>query len=163
VKKLVIGISIGVVIGVVLCALLMVSVFPKMMLLVDKSNYDFEETYSKLENSILEHDWDIQRVYEIQECMSHYGYDGMKKLSIFSFCKANYVNEILKDDKDKRVSAIMPCRISVYETNDGEVYISRMNIGLMSKLFGGKIEEVMAKVAAEEASIVERIIRQKEK
>ncbi len=57
----------------------------------------------------------------------------------------------------------MPCRISIYETYAGEVYISRMNIGLMSKLFGGKIEEVMAKVAAEEASIVERIIIKREK
>jgi uncharacterized protein (DUF302 family) len=139
--------------------MVLLMVFPKMMLLVDKSNFGFEETYFKLEDAILEHDWDIQRIYDIKECMSHFGYENMKKLSIFSFCKPNHVGAILEDDSNKFVSAIMPCRISIYETKNGDVYISRMNIGLMSKIFGGKIEEVMAKVAIEEASIVEKIIQ----
>ena len=46
----------------------------------------------------------------------------------------------------------MPCRIGVYETKDGKVHIAEMDIGLMSKMFGGTIVKVMAKVAQEEES-----------
>jgi len=38
----------------------------------------------------------------------------------------------------------MPCTISVYEKADGKIYIAHMNAGLMGKVFGGVISEVMS-------------------
>jgi hypothetical protein len=38
---------------------------------------------------------------------------------------------------------MMPCTISVYEKQDGKVYIAHVNAGLMGRLFGGTISEVM--------------------
>ena len=52
----------------------------------------------------------------------------------------------------------MPCRVGVYETKDGQVYISEMNIRLMSKMFGGIIEKVMGRVAEEEEEMLKDII-----
>jgi len=37
----------------------------------------------------------------------------------------------------------MPCTLAVYEADDGKVYISKMNTGLMGKLFGGTVAEVV--------------------
>ncbi len=54
----------------------------------------------------------------------------------------------------------MPCRFGVYETKDGQVYISGMNIGLMSKMFGGIIEEVMGRVTEEEKEMLKDIIEE---
>ena len=54
----------------------------------------------------------------------------------------------------------MPCRMVVYEDSNGEVYVSRLNIALMSKMFGGVIEEVMSGVAKDEADILKGIIEE---
>ena len=66
----------------------------------------------------------------------------------------------MKDDTDKKVTAIMPCRIGVYETVDGRVFISEMNMGLMSKMFGGTIAEVMGGVAEEEKEMLRDIVQE---
>ena len=159
-KKLVIGLIIGLVVGFLICGVVVWKTMPKMMLTVKKSNYGFEETFSRIENSIIDHDWDIQRIYDMQECMESYGYENIKNISIFSLCKPENVAEILADDKNKKVTAIMPCRMGVYEDSNGEVYVSRLNIALMSKMFGGVIEEVMSGVAKDEADILEGIIEE---
>ncbi|MDA3814668.1 MAG: DUF302 domain-containing protein [Candidatus Cloacimonetes bacterium] len=159
-KKLIIGLIIGMLAGFLICGVVVWKTMPQMMLTVKKSNYDFEETFSRIENSILDHDWDIQRIYDMQECMESYGYENIKNISIFSLCKPENVAVILADDKNKKVTAIMPCRMGVYETSNGEVYVSRLNIALMSKMFGGVIEEVMSGVAKDEADILEGIIKE---
>ena len=49
----------------------------------------------------------------------------------------------------------MPCTIAVYQKNDGKTYIGTMNAGVMGKLFGGVISEVMAgPVSADQEAFV---------
>jgi uncharacterized protein (DUF302 family) len=43
---------------------------------------------------------------------------------------------------------MMPCSIAVYEKSDGKVYVSSMNMGLMSS---GVVGDTLAKVAADDA------------
>ena len=105
-KKLVIGLIIGLVVGFLICGVVVWKIMPKMMLTVKKSNYDFEETFSRIENSIIDHDWDIQRIYDMQECMESYGYENIRNISIFSLCKPQNVAVILEDDKNKKVTAL---------------------------------------------------------
>lgn len=54
---------------------------------------------------------------------------------------------------------MMPCRLSVYETSDGKVIISRMNTGLVSKVFGGLVTEVMAQASAENEQILSAVLQ----
>ena len=157
-KKWIIALIIGMLAGFLICGVVVWKTMPQIMLTIKKSNYDFEETFSRIENSILDHDWDIQRIYDMQECMETYGYEDIKNISIFSICKPENVADILADDKNKKVTAIMPCRMGIYETSNGDVYVSRMNIALMSKMFGGVIEDVMSGVAKDEAEILKGII-----
>jgi hypothetical protein len=53
----------------------------------------------------------------------------------------------------------MPCRMGMYETQDGKVMISGMNMGLMSKMFGGNIAKVMGGVADEEAAMLATVVK----
>ena len=69
-------------------------------------------------------------------------------------CQPDHAHKILSDDRNKKVSSMMPCRIGVFEDHMGKTYLSRMNIGLMSKMFGGTIELVMGTVAKEEHSML---------
>jgi len=47
-------------------------------------------------------------------------------------------------DDARLVSAMMPCTISVYEKDDGNIYVAHMNAGLMGKVFGGVIAVPLA-------------------
>ena len=54
------------------------------------------------------------------------------------------------------LSVMMPCSIGVYEKSDGKTYISTMNAGLLGRMFGGVVAEVMAgSVARDTQSFVE--------
>jgi uncharacterized protein (DUF302 family) len=52
----------------------------------------------------------------------------------------------------------MPCRIAVYQKADGSVVVSRMNTGLMSKIFGGLVTEVMAQASADSERIITSVL-----
>jgi uncharacterized protein (DUF302 family) len=53
----------------------------------------------------------------------------------------------------------MPCRVSVYERNDGKVYVSRLNAALFSRFLGKQIREAMKEAAVENERILEPLIR----
>lgn len=83
-------------------------------------------------------------------------FERLSKKKIFFICKAEYANRIV--DKFHHMGAMMPCSWSVYETTKGEVFLAKMNIGLMSRLFFGNIiGSTMAKVAREEQLIMTRL------
>jgi uncharacterized protein (DUF302 family) len=44
----------------------------------------------------------------------------------------------------------MPCTISVYEKSDGKAYIGSMNAGLLGKMFGGTVAEIMGEKVADD-------------
>ena len=66
----------------------------------------------------------------------------MTRMKIIYFCSPHGGYRILKADNDKSMSVMMPIGVSVYETNDGQVYVAGMNLGLMSTMFEGTIKEV---------------------
>ena len=55
---------------------------------------------------------------------------------------------MLKDDRNKSMSVMMPMGVSIYEISDGRVEIAAMNLGMMSGMFSGVIQEVMSNGAA---------------
>ncbi len=65
-------------------------------------------------------------------------------------CSTLYSKPILKDDATRILSILMPCKISVYKKEDGKVYIGTMNAGLMGRMFGPMVGEVMSKVAEDQ-------------
>ena len=69
-------------------------------------------------------------------------------------CSTKYSGPILRDDKVRFLSILMPCKISIYKKNDGKTYIAGMNAGLMGKMFGPLVGEVMGHVAKDQAKFV---------
>jgi len=79
------------------------------------------------------------------------------QVRIIQLCKSEYAKSVLMTDR--YVASLMPCAIAVYEGDDGKVYVSKMNTGLMGKLFGGNIAKVMGgKVAKDEHAILEGVV-----
>ncbi|MBU0655794.1 MAG: DUF302 domain-containing protein [Gammaproteobacteria bacterium] len=132
---------------------------PKLMINTHESRLGFEETVTTLQSAAQGKQWLIPKVYDMQASLKKEGYADMSKLSILSLCQPEYAYNILKNDSDKFVTAVMPCRMGVYETQNGKVMISGMNMGLMSKMFGGNIAKVMGGVATEEASMLAEVVK----
>lgn len=65
-------------------------------------------------------------------------------------CSAKYSKPILKQDETRILSILMPCKITVYKKEDGKVYIGTMNAGLMGKMFGPVVSEIMGQVAQDQ-------------
>ncbi|MDD3050052.1 MAG: DUF302 domain-containing protein [Candidatus Cloacimonetes bacterium] len=148
----------GLIIGIFLSFILIYKLMPRLMFNVHTSKYSFSETVYRLENSILKNEWDIQRIYDIGECLANYNYENYRNVIIFSICKADNVNAVLEKDEDRKITAMMPCRIGVYETDDGDVKISSLNMSLMSRLFGSRISKIMQNVYKDERRILSELI-----
>jgi uncharacterized protein (DUF302 family) len=149
----------GLILGIALTGFAIAFSMPRMMIEVNKSNLDFGQTVDRVQVAAAENGWKVSKVYNIQKSLLDDGKQDIGRMMVFSICKPDYAEEILKDDGRKKVSAMMPCRVSVYETGNGNVYIASMNVGLMSKLFGGVIEKVMKKVSKEQEEMFDPLYK----
>ena len=150
----------GLVVGLIVMACVVWVMMPKLMVTVHESKYDVDRTVEEIKSSMAKSDWKVPKVYDMQKSLNkHVNVGDMTKMKIISLCQPAYAYRILREDKNKMVSAIMPCRMSVYESTSGKTYIAGMNVRLMSKMFGGTIEEVMADVATEEELMLSGVIK----
>ena len=151
---------IGFIIGMLLMSGIVWNTMPKMMLKVKKSKLTFEETVTAITGAADQKGWKVPKVYDIQKSLQEAGYEDMLPLKIISLCKPEHAYHVLSQDENKKVSGIMPCRMSVFQDSNGKVYVAEMNIGLMSRIFGGTIEKVMGEVAKEEKQMLQNIIQE---
>lgn len=146
--------------GFILAGLTVWMIMPGMMLTVHKSKYaSVEETCAALKNSIEDAGWNCPAIRDMNASMAKEGVEFSKPIRLVELCKANYARDVL--DTNPEVSTLMPCAFGVYKGTDGYVYISGMNMGLMGKMFGGRIAEIMgSQVAADEHTILAPVIAQ---
>jgi len=157
-KSFLTGAGIGIVVGVLLCGVAIVGAMPKMMIVTQKSLLGFDETVAALEQAIPAHGWVISTVSNMNESMARHGVPFGPRVKLVKLCKPEYAKSILTTDR--YVSTLMPCTIAVWEGDDGKVYLSKMNMPLMARMFGGNIAKVMGgSVAHDEHAILSGIVK----
>lgn len=141
---------VGVIVGFLLMGVIVWVAMPPMMINVHRSQFGFDETVTAVENAVAaEEGWKVVQVFDIQKNIVDAGFRDMTKVKIVALCNAGYAHRILGDDKDKGVTTMMPLAIGVYETANGDVYISDLNVGLMGMMFGGTIADVMGNASTD--------------
>ena len=149
------SIILGTIIGFLLMGIIVWIAMPPMMINVHKSQYGFDETVAAVEKAVTaQQGWKVSKVFDIQKNIIDAGHQDMTRVKIVSLCNPHYANRILSDDKDKVVTTMMPLGIGVYETKDGSIYMSEMNVGLMGMMFGGTIAEVMGDASTDIAKMI---------
>ncbi|MBN2789906.1 MAG: DUF302 domain-containing protein [Candidatus Delongbacteria bacterium] len=156
--KNILFIIIGVLFGVILTFIVVMRSFPGMMIETFKSKLDYSETVRMIEKSAADNGWAVAKIYDMEKRMQKAGFEDAARVKVMELCHAQHTNDILSKEDDMFISAIMPCRMAVYEKKNGDVFISKMNIGLMSKLFSDNVKEVMGQVAEEDENILSDII-----
>jgi len=113
------------------------------MFKVSKSKHDFEHTVQMVRDKALRAGWDVPWRFELQQHYADKGFSDMTKVTNVYLCNPQGGYDIMKADAYKPMAVMMPTAVSVYETNAGEVHVSRMNLGRMSTMFAGTVRAAL--------------------
>ena len=91
-------------------------------------------------------------MHDLQATMKKFEKD-VRSVKIFEICHPDHSYNILARNDERIVSNMMPYRISVYEKEDGSIWISRMNSGFVARPMSRIIRETM-NVAARDIEMV---------
>jgi len=146
---------IGVIVGILLTAGAGWMMMPGMMLKEYQSPYGVDETVATIKKNAVDEGWVVVNVMPIDQSVKKHGGGDLPPVRLVNLCQADHAFNILKGDDTKVVSVMMPCTISVYQKADGQTYVGAMNAGLMGKMFGGVVAEVMGdKVAKQQKQFI---------
>lgn len=141
--------------GVVLVGVLAYSFAGSLMFWEITSPFGVEETAARIQQNIMKvgNGWSLTGLRNPAKAVEADGGNTLPVMMVEA-CSTKYSGPILKDDSVRFLSILMPCKISVYKKNDGKTYIGGMNAGLMGKMFGPMVGEVMSHVAEDQAKFV---------
>ena len=78
--------------------------------------------------------------------------EGIRRAKIFFLCNPSYASRVV--GAEARMIGMMPCHWALYETDAGRVFLSKLNIPMMSRMFGGAVGTAMAQVGSDEEQII---------
>lgn len=147
----------GLIAGVALTIIIIVVVVPKKMFVVHESKLGFDQTVETIIQSAKDNNWSMPHQYDLQATMKKHNFE-VKPVKVFSLCKPEHAYKILNSDEVRSVSALMPCRVAVYE-KDGKTFVSMLNAGLFSKFMGKEVSSVMGAASSENEEILAPVIK----
>lgn len=141
----------GVGVGLLLAVGMAFGMMDKLMFKEMPSPFGMEETVARIQHNIQDagNGWVLAGLRNPAKAVQADGGNVLPVMMIEA-CSTRYSKPILKEDTVRFLSILMPCKISVYKKNDGKIYIGTMNAGLMGKMFGPLVGDVMGQVAADQ-------------
>jgi uncharacterized protein (DUF302 family) len=141
----------GLVAGIVFTAVLAWNMAGGLMFNEHLSPFGMEETVARIQHNIQDtgKGWALSGLRNPANAIKNDGGNVLPVMMIEA-CSTKYSGPILKDDSVRFLSILMPCKITVYKKNDGKVYIGNMNAGLMGKMFGPLVGDIMGQVAEDQ-------------
>lgn len=144
----------GLILGVGAMGLLLAVNGPGLMISEHRSPYDVATTVEKIQASATNIGWRVSKVYDFQASLAEVSESKLAPIQVVELCQPDYAHQLLRSSENRFVATMMPCAVAVYEKEDGNAYVASMNVGLMGRLFGGKIQTVMSQVARDDGEIL---------
>lgn len=130
---------------------------PQMVQLV-QSPKNFVETVNAFRTEVTRAGWSLLNENNMAGVLSARGYT-IDPVIIFDVCSGRYSAKILSHDDARPVSAFMPCRVSIYMTSQGDVFIARMNTAVFAGMMDPMVAEVMIASDNDISEIIAAAIR----
>lgn len=145
----------GFIAGLAFIGIMAYNFMSSMMFWEIPSPFGVEETAARIQQNIQNagNGWALAGLRNPAKAVEADGGNALPVIMVEA-CSTKYSGPILRDDKVRFLSILMPCKISIYKKNDGKTYIAGMNAGLMGKMFGPLVGEVMGHVAKDQAKFV---------
>ncbi len=154
-RKLIAGILIGLAAGIALAVGALWQLAGGLVFEERESPFTVEETVARIQHNVeaAGNGWSLSGLRYPTRPLEAEGINALPVMLIEA-CSTKYSGPILKDDKVRFLSLLMPCKIGVYKKNDGKVYIGIMNAGLIGGLFGPLVGETMRHVVKDQESFL---------
>ena len=129
----------------------------KGQIVVEKvSKYDFDKTVDLLLKEAVRREWSTPAVHDLQQSLAKSG-KTVKPVRVIEICKPAYSGKLLELNDERIMSVMMPCRISVYQKDDGKTYAALLNGGEMASGMPEKVAGVMKAASDETFEIVKAV------
>jgi len=119
---------------------------------------DFDKTVEKIVSEAELREWKVPFIHDLQQSLAKSGKE-VKPVKVIEICKPEYSGKMLELNDERIMSVMMPCRISVYEKEDGKTYIGLINAGNMASGMPEKISGIMKAAADESFEIVKTVTK----
>ena len=146
----------GFIAGIVFFGVVAWNMAGSMMLWEVPSPFGVEETAARIQRnvqSLSANGWTLSGVRNPAKAVANSG-TNVPPVLLVEACSTKYSGPILSDDATRILSILMPCTITVYKKDDGKTYVGLMNSGLMGRMFGPKVGEIMGEVAKDQKVFV---------
>lgn len=120
------------------------------------SRFEFGKTVDLLVAEAERRDWKVPAVHDLQQSLAKSG-KAVKPVKVIEICKPQYSGKMLELNDERIISVMMPCRISVYEKEDGLSYVSLINAGELVSGLPSNIAGIMKEASDETFEIVKSV------
>jgi len=121
------------------------------------SPFDVATTVEKLIAAAIQKEWQNPATHNLQQSLAKSGKE-VRPVQVIEICKPQYSGKMLEKSDERIVSVMMPCRISVYEKEDGKAYVTLLNMESMAAGLPATIVEAVRGASAESLEIVKSVI-----
>lgn len=126
------------------------------LIVEQRSKYTFSETVERLTTEAKARSWNIPIIHDLQKSLAKSG-KAVKPVTVIEICKPEYSGKLLELNYERIISVFMPCRISVYEKDDGKTYVALIDGEALAGSQPRNIAEVMKAASDEIFSIVKKV------
>jgi len=129
----------------------------KQIIVEQVSPFDVPTTVEKLIAAATQKEWQNPAVHNLQQSLAKAG-KTVRPVQVIEICKPEYSGKMLEKSDERIASVMMPCRISVYEKEDGKAYVSLINASAMISGMPASIADAMLDASDETFEIVKSVI-----
>lgn len=130
---------------------------PKLVQVV-QSQKSFFETVKAFKKEVTQAGWNVLNMNNMAGVLSERGFT-LHPVVTLDVCKGRYSVQILSNDQYRPISAFMPCRVSIYQTSAGKVFMARMNAGAVANMMPPEVARIMSASDQEIAEIIAKTVR----
>lgn len=121
------------------------------------SPYDVVTTVGKIVEVATDLGWQNPATHNLQQSLAKSGKE-VRPVQVVEICKPEFSGKMLEGSDERIVSIMMPCRISIYEKEDGKTYIALLDPKDMAAGMTEKVRTAMTAASDETFRIVNEVI-----
>ena len=127
-------------------------------MIVEKvSPFDVPTTVEKLIEAATQRAWQNPATHNLQQSLAKSG-KSVRPVQVVEICKPEYSGEMLEKNHERISSILMPCRISVYEKEDGKTYVALLDMAAMAEGLTATAAKAIRGASDESFEIVKSVI-----
>jgi uncharacterized protein (DUF302 family) len=129
----------------------------KQLIIEKTSPFDVATTVEKLIEAASIKGWQNPATHNFEQSLAKSG-KVVRPIQVVEICKPEYSGNMLEKSDERIVSIMMPCRLSVYEKEDGKVYVALLNMAEISIGLPEAAIKAIDEATAESFDIVNAVI-----